>query len=90
MINTSTSCQVKFLPVGRTVEIDSGTTLIRAARKAGLHINASCGGAGVCGKCRVLLKEGNVDGGISDKLSPQDLNDGFRQACTSIITENIN
>ncbi len=26
-----------------------------------MHINASCGGEGVCGKCRILLEEGELD-----------------------------
>jgi ferredoxin len=28
--------------------------------EAGVHINASCGGEGVCGKCRVIIEDGNV------------------------------
>jgi len=43
--------KVKFLPHGREVEVEKGTTVIRAALNAGVHINASCGGNGVCGKC---------------------------------------
>jgi uncharacterized 2Fe-2S/4Fe-4S cluster protein (DUF4445 family) len=89
MIGTSTSCQVTFLPSERIIKINSGTPLIRAARQAGLHINASCGGNGVCGKCRVMIKEGVVDGGISDRLSLEDIRKGYRQACTAIITEDI-
>lgn len=88
MIISSTPCQVTFLPSQRMITIESGTPLIRAARQAGLHINASCGGNGVCGKCRVLIQEGIVDGGISDKLSLDDIKQGYRQACTAIITEN--
>lgn len=89
MIGTSTSCQVTFLPSERVIKINSGTPLIRAARHAGLHINASCGGNGVCGKCRVMIKEGVVDGGISDRLSLEDIRKGYRQACTAIIVEDI-
>jgi len=89
MSGAATLCQVRFLPAERTVEIEQGATLIRAARQAGLHINASCGGTGVCGKCRVLIREGSVDGGISGKLSPEDVEKGVRQACSSLIRENI-
>ncbi|MDW7771836.1 MAG: ASKHA domain-containing protein [Desulfobulbaceae bacterium] len=89
MIVSSTPCQVTFLPSGRKIRVDSGTSIIRAARQGGLHINASCGGTGVCGKCRVMILEGEVDGGISDKLAPEDIRKGYRQACTSIITGDI-
>ncbi len=77
-----------FLPSGRQVQVEPGTTVIRAAREAGLHINASCGGTGVCGKCRVRVEEGAVKGGISDKLSPDDVSQGIRQACTAEVTGN--
>lgn len=86
MIGSTIPCQVTFLPSGRKIQIDSGESVIRAARQAGLHINASCGGNGVCGKCRVMISEGVVDGGISDKLSLEDIRKGYRQACTSLIT----
>ena len=51
---------VKFLPYDVKVDVQENESLIRAAMEAGVHINASCGGGGVCGKCRVLLEEGSV------------------------------
>ncbi|MFW6054923.1 MAG: 2Fe-2S iron-sulfur cluster-binding protein, partial [Thermodesulfobacteriota bacterium] len=45
--------RIRFLPHEREIEVEEGTSLIRAALEAGVHINASCGGTGVCGKCRV-------------------------------------
>jgi ferredoxin len=56
---------VKFLPYDMVVQIEDGGTVIRGALEAGVHVNASCGGEGVCGKCRVLIEEGSVDGGVS-------------------------
>ena len=82
-------CKVTFLPANKSVELKSGSSLIDAARKAGLHINASCGGAGVCGKCRVLLEHGKISGGRSEKLSEEDFERGYRQACISEIIEDI-
>jgi uncharacterized 2Fe-2S/4Fe-4S cluster protein (DUF4445 family) len=80
---------VTFLPANRTVKVKAGSSLIKAAREAGLHINASCGGAGVCGKCRILLEDGEVQGGRSEKLSPEDYDRGFRQACISVVFEDV-
>jgi len=77
---------VKFLPHNVSVEVDDNESLIRAAMEAGIHINASCGGGGVCGKCRVLIEEGNVDGGISEHLSSEDQEKGYRMACLSEVT----
>lgn len=56
MLDETPRHRVTFLPSNRTVEVKSGDTLIKAARLAGIHINASCGGSGVCGKCRVVVE----------------------------------
>ncbi|MCF8029655.1 MAG: ASKHA domain-containing protein [Desulfohalobiaceae bacterium] len=81
--------RVKFYPHGREAEVPEGTLLLRAALDAGVHINASCGGNGVCGKCRVLLQEGEVENGVSEKLSQQDREAGYRLACLSRVTQDL-
>jgi uncharacterized 2Fe-2S/4Fe-4S cluster protein (DUF4445 family) len=63
--------------------------LIRAALEAGVHINASCGGDGVCGKCRVIIEDGNVEGGITEKLSKEDIEKGYCQACLAAIQSDL-
>ncbi len=80
---------VKFLPQDNTIEVEDNESLIRAAMEAGVHINASCGGTGVCGKCRVLIEEGEVEGGVSEHLSPEDRDQGYRLACLSTVTSDI-
>ncbi len=80
---------VKFLPYNTSVEVNDNESLIRAAMEAGVHINASCGGGGVCGKCRVLIEEGSVQGGISEHLSKEDQDKGYRLACMSEITSDL-
>lgn len=47
---------VTFSPGGATVWVERGTTVIAAARLAGVVVPAPCGGRGVCGACgfRVL------------------------------------
>ena len=80
---------VKFLPQDNTIEVEDNESLIRAAMEAGVHINASCGGTGVCGKCRVLIEEGEIEGGVSEHLSPEDRDQGYRLACLSTVTSDI-
>ncbi|MCK5837343.1 MAG: 2Fe-2S iron-sulfur cluster binding domain-containing protein, partial [Desulfobacula sp.] len=80
---------VKFLPHNVSIEVDDKESLIRAAMDAGVHINASCGGCGVCGKCRVLIEEGMVEGGISEHLSREDQEKGYRLACMSEIVSDL-
>ncbi len=80
---------IKFLPHEHTVRVEKNENLIRAALEAGVHINASCGGSGVCGKCRVLIEEGEVDGGISEHLSEEDQTQGYRLACLAKVTSDL-
>ena len=80
---------IKFLPYNTSIKVDDNASLIRAAMEAGIHINASCGGSGVCGKCRVLIEQGKVEGGISEQLSPEDQEKGYRLACLSKVTSDL-
>ncbi len=81
--------KVRFLPHDRTIEVPVGESLIRAAMAAGVHVNASCGGEGVCGKCRVMVEEGDVKGGTSARLSNADFEKGYRLACLSELTSDV-
>ena len=80
---------VKFLPYDMQIDVEDGDTVIRAALAAGVHVNASCGGEGVCGKCRVLIEDGTVDGGISEKLSDEDREKGYRLACQAAVKSDL-
>jgi uncharacterized 2Fe-2S/4Fe-4S cluster protein (DUF4445 family) len=80
---------VNFLPHNVKIDVEENESLIRAAMEAGVHINASCGGGGVCGKCRVLVEEGIVEKGISEQLSKEDQKKGYRLACLSEITSDL-
>ncbi len=80
--------KVHFDPDNVDIIVAQGENLLQAAIDAGAHINASCGGAGVCGTCKVLIKEGKVKSTRTEKLSAEEYKHGFRQACqSSIITD---
>ena len=80
---------VRFLPYNKSVRVHEGETLLRAAIEAGVHINASCGGEGVCGKCRVIVEDGCVEGGDSAKLRLEDRTKGYRLACQSRVVDDV-
>ena len=89
MTNDTDHCKVTFQPYNKTVEVQPGTNLLRVAMNAGIHINASCAGEGVCGKCRVIQEAGEVKGGVNERLSPDDIDKGYRLACHSEVTSDI-
>ncbi len=80
---------VRFEPSGREAEIPAGESLLRAALLAGVHVNASCGGSGVCGKCRVVVEKGGVASEASAKLTDEQVAAGSVLACTSTVTGDV-
>ncbi|MCB2168217.1 MAG: DUF4445 domain-containing protein [Deltaproteobacteria bacterium] len=78
---------VTFLPHEKSITVSEGESLLRAAMEAGVHINASCGGDGVCAKCRILIEEGRVEGGLSDRISEEDQAKGYRLACQARVAD---
>jgi len=51
---------VTFLPGFRKVDVSADESLLAAAQKAGLAVNAVCGGIGKCGKCIMFQKSGHI------------------------------
>jgi len=83
------SKRVVFQPYDLTVEVPEGENLLRIAMQAGVHINASCGGEGVCGKCRIILEEGELDSLRTGLLSDEEWSLGYRQACQSRVLSDV-
>lgn len=80
--------KVVFNPDKIEIRVSEGENLLKAALQAGVHINASCGGEGVCGKCRVIIDKGEVESEHTEKITPEELALGVRQACkTRIISD---
>ena len=81
--------KITFSPSDVSIKVDDGENLLQAAMEAGIHINASCGGTGTCGKCRVRILNGKVDSPLSPMLPQEDYNAGYRLACLTTIREDV-
>ncbi|RJS83989.1 DUF4445 domain-containing protein [Candidatus Bathyarchaeota archaeon] len=84
---------VVFEPDGRRIEVAIGTTVLQAAEKAGLGIRSECGGEGICGKCRVIVRNAEALNRLTEAeinlLSELEINSGFRLACQARILGNV-
>ncbi len=83
---------IAFLPDGRSVAVEPGTTILKAAHAHGVEITATCGGRGRCTSCRVKFLAGPVPPPtIMDHLQlGEDLvREGYRLACQTPTTEAI-
>ncbi len=78
---------ITFHPSGRTVYVLPGTRLLEAAAGAGIVLDQPCGGAGICGKCRVRIagEIGPPTQAESRHFSDGRLAEGFRLACQTTV-----
>jgi len=75
------SFRVRFLPDDREVVVEQGKTLLDAAREANVYVGAICGGEGACGKCRVIVRSGEVEGQSTEFLTRDEIRRGYVLAC---------
>ena len=80
--------KIHFDPDNVNIVVEQGENLLQAAIAAGVQIYASCGGAGTCGTCKVLIENGQVETSRTNKISDEEYEQGIRQACQSrVITD---
>ncbi|MFH1226498.1 MAG: ASKHA domain-containing protein [Planctomycetota bacterium] len=81
--------KITFFPENKSADVDCGTTVLEAARTAGLYTQSICGGDGLCGKCRVILKSGKVETKPTGLLKPDETAKGIILACQATVSESI-
>jgi phenol hydroxylase P5 protein len=69
-------------PLGQTVEIDDGQTILDAALRAGVYLPHACC-HGLCGTCKIQVVEGEVDHGQASSFALMDFerDEGACLAC---------
>jgi uncharacterized 2Fe-2S/4Fe-4S cluster protein (DUF4445 family) len=83
-------CTIVFKPVGKTMEVAKGTNLMEAARRAGVFLDAPCGGKGHCGKCRIKVESGQHKHEYTPLLTEDEVKQGIRLACLTWIENDMN
>ncbi|MCK5153504.1 MAG: DUF4445 domain-containing protein [Spirochaetales bacterium] len=76
-----------------SIEVEDGLSLLEAVSKIkDMHIDASCGGKGTCGKCKVKVLKGELPKpSLSESkfLSSKELEDGYRLSCMVPVIGNV-
>jgi len=80
---------ITFQPDNKTVMAAAGKSVLEAAAAAGIAVNSVCGGDGVCGKCRVLIKSGKVTAKPNMFLDRLDIQRGMALACKTFIDGDV-
>ena len=66
-----------------------GETLLETARAANVAIDAPCSGNGSCGKCRVKLLEGTVEGLQTSHITDEEYAAGWWLSCASKVSSDV-
>ena len=61
--------KVTFLPDGNEIEVEPGTSILQAAKRAHAQVGYACGGVCACSTCHVYVRAG------VDSLSEQEENE---------------
>ncbi len=76
---------VKFYPADKSVNIRKGTSLLEAVRMAGIELSTNCGGEGICGKCRMIIVEGDIPNRVVWPFNEEQIEKGYVLACLSHV-----
>ncbi len=82
-------CHVEFIPDRKVGTVTSGQTIMDAAKNAGVYLASVCGGDGVCGKCRVIVLDGQVNMNPNSFLSLSEIKSGYVIACQTLVLSDI-
>jgi uncharacterized 2Fe-2S/4Fe-4S cluster protein (DUF4445 family) len=77
--------RVSFKPQDREAEVPEGALISEAAAKVGIDLNMPCGGQGRCGRCAVIVEEGEVQRRSVARLSPEAVDEGYALACQTVV-----
>ncbi len=81
--------KVTFYPDNKSVVVEKDRTILSAAISAGVNINSPCGGDGVCGRCKVIVKRGKVVSQPTGLVSEIDRNKGIHLACITAVLSDV-
>lgn len=81
--------KVKFKPSGKITEAKKGADLLSTAVASGVYINSSCGGEGVCGRCKVVVKKGKYRTEPTGRISHEERKKGYVLACLTTVEGNL-
>ena len=85
MVEHNGHFEVVFQPGGERATVAEDGTVLDAARAAGVRVNTACGGDGLCGKCKVIVRRGSVWRPSTALLTPEDVQQGYTLACKAHI-----
>lgn len=84
------SQQLTIEPLGATIEVEDGQTILDAALRQGIYIPHACG-HGLCGTCKIEVVGGDVDHGAANPFALMDFerDEGKTLACCATLQSDV-
>ena len=84
------SHQLTIEPLGQTIDIEEGQTILDAALRAGIYLPHACG-HGLCGSCKVQVTDGDIEHGDASGFALMDYEreEGLCLACCATVESDV-
>ena len=84
------SHQLTIEPLGQTIDIEEGQTILDAALRAGIYLPHACG-HGLCGTCKVQVSDGEIEHGDASGFALMDYEreEGLCLACCATAESDV-
>lgn len=82
--------QLTIEPLGTTIDVEEGQTILEAALRLGIYIPHACG-HGLCGTCKIDVIDGEVDHGAANPFALMDFerDEGKALACCATLQSDV-
>ncbi len=86
--------KIVFRNLGRSVDVERGTSVLEAALANGIPMYHTCGGNCSCSTCRIVVVKGAanitpMEAGEAEVLDTFDLKPPHRLGCQSLVTGDV-
>ncbi|MFC1713475.1 ASKHA domain-containing protein [Candidatus Poribacteria bacterium] len=80
---------VTFCPENIQTVAEEGDNLLDLAKQADIQLTSSCGGNGMCGKCKVIIRKGDVHTEQTSFIDQRERELGYVLACLTVVQSDL-
>jgi len=81
--------KVNFVPDNLSLVVEENKTILEAAIAAGIYLNANCAGDGTCGRCKVIVNQGQVKSQPNGIVTLGEKKNNVYLACLTTIQSDL-
>ncbi len=91
-MNETSEIIIDFEPISRRLYYKQNDTIYQLLVDSGIRVRSLCGGLGTCGKCKLLIQQGNQylnppTNSEKNLLTKEEIRDNYRLACQCNIAK---